>query len=152
MKKNILFLFSFAMLFSSCSNDDDNTDRDSSGDKIYPVYIKLSAEDMRKKPFGMFLETDSTKTGKGGVKLFNDSTSYGIFAFDLACSIEWNEVEINSVVNGSPGTDYFICNSCKSTYLRYTGVAYSGIAKEQNKNLKRYQVVKQSNGNWLISN
>lgn len=152
MKKYLFFVFVFTTLFSSCSKDDDNTDRDSSGDKIYPVHIKLSAEEMAKNPFGVFLETDSTKVGKGGVRLHNHAASDGVFAFDLACPIEWNDNEINRVGNGSAGTDYYVCNNCQSKFRRDTGVALYGIAKEQNKNLKRYQVVKQSDGSYLITN
>lgn len=152
MKKYLFFVFAFTTIFSSCSKDDDNTDRDSSGDKIYPVHIKLSAEEMAKNRYATFEKTDSTKVGKGGVKLYSDPIYNEYFAFDMACRIEWDDNEINKVVSGPGGTDYFICNNCKSTYVRSTGVATGGLAKEKNKNLKRYQVVKQSDGSWLISN
>lgn len=153
MKKYFFFVFAFTTIFSSCSKDDDNTDRDSSGDKIYPVHIKLSAEEMAKNRYATFEKTDSTKVGKGGVRLCNDPVSYGVvFAFDLACPIEWNDNEINRVVSGPSGTLYYVCEKCESVFDRITGVATGGLAKEKNKNLKRYQVVKQSDGSWLISN
>lgn len=152
MKKYLFFVFAFTTLLSSCSKDDDNTDRDSSGDKIYPVHIKLSAEEMEKN-YGVFLPTDSTKTGKGGVRLYNyHGGLYEPFAFDLACSIDWNDSEINRVVNGPAGSNYYVCNKCKSTFIGHTGEAMGGLAKEKNKNLKRYQVIKQSDGSWLIRN
>lgn len=153
MKKSLFFVFAFTTLLSSCSKDDDNTDRDSSGDKIYPVHIKLSAEEMAKNRYAIFEKTDSTKVGKGGVRLCNDPVSYGVvFAFDLACPIEWNEDEINKVESSPIAGFHYACEKCGSVYNRFSGEALGGLAKEKNKNLKRYQVVKQSDGSYLITN
>lgn len=153
MKKLLFFVFASTTLFYSCSKDDDNTDRDSSGDKIYPVHIKISENEINNNRYGVFFKTDSTKVGKGGVRLCNDPVLYGIvFAFDLACPIEWNENDINQVESSPIAGFHYACEKCGSVYNRFSGEALGGLAKEKNKNLKRYQVVKQSDGSYLITN
>ncbi|PXV61244.1 hypothetical protein CLV62_12577 [Dysgonomonas alginatilytica] len=139
--------------YCSDSKDEDTTDRDSDGDKIYPVYIKFYADDLKDLPWAVdFRVTDTTKVGKSGIiRLMNDPTLKILYAFDWACIMEWNEPEVNMLVPLT-GTYDLICNKCGSRFQRFGGDAISGIAKEKNKNLKRYQVVKQSDGSWLITN
>lgn len=153
MKKLLLILAAAMSLFTSCSKDDDTTDRDSDGDKIYPVHIKFYADDLTKYPsLSYFQATDSTKTGKSGmIQLRNVPGKKELYAFDWSCSIEWNDAEINRLVYHT-GQIYLICDRCGSRFDRFDGKATDGVALERNKNLKRYQVIKQSDGSYLITN
>jgi hypothetical protein len=148
MKKTVFLFFVLTSFFYSCSKDDVNTaDWDSEGDKIYPVYIKLTDTEMKKKTWSVFSSTDSTKVGRGHVALWSFYEEK--YAYDLACPIEWDNSTIYKVDTTG---DYLRCDKCESVYSSKKGEALKGIAKEKNKNLKRYKITQQFDGSWLITN
>ena len=153
MKKTVFLFFVLTSFFYSCSKDDVNTaDWDSEGDKIYPVYIKLSDADMDKKEWRRFSLADSSKVGRGGIALFSHNEIK--YAYDLACPIEWGNAVIYKVDYISVGSYIgdLRCSECLSIYDRMTGEVIYGIAKEKNKNLKCYKVTQKTDGSWLITN
>lgn len=148
MKKAVFLLSLFVALSCSCSKDNDNIDEYNKIDKVYPVYIKISDSAIEDGKYYEFFATDSTKVGKGGVAFINKK------AYDLACPIEWNNNETNRVEEVQTGINQgmFKCNKCGSVFNRFGPEAYSGIAKEKKKDLKRYKVTQKTDGSWLITN